>query len=70
MSNKYMSYEYVIISIYTTNYNVWDIVHKSYYHVHENKVDSVKFCLLRNKTYVPVFYRGIKIWVRVQVRMN
>ena len=29
MSNKYMSYEYVIISIYTTNYNVWDIVHKS-----------------------------------------
>jgi len=23
---------------------------------------------LRNKTYVPVFYRGNKIWVRVRVR--
>ena len=25
---------------------------------------------LRNTTYVPVFYRGNKIWVRVRVRMN
>ena len=24
---------------------------------------------LRNKTYVPVFYRGNKIWVRVRVCM-
>jgi len=24
---------------------------------------------LRNKTYVPVFYRGNKIWVQVRVRM-
>ena len=25
---------------------------------------------LRNKTSVPVFYRGSNIWVRVRVRMN
>jgi len=31
----------------------------------------VGICIIvRNKTYVPVFYRGNKIWVRVRVRMN
>ena len=27
-------------------------------------------CYLRNKIYVPVFYRGNKLWVRFWVRMN
>ena len=29
-----------------------------------NKYSSI------NKTYVPVFYRGNEIWVRIRVRMN
>ena len=35
--------------------------------VKSSNIDSYR---LRNKTYVPVFYRGNKIWIRVQVRMN
>jgi len=27
-------------------------------------------CYLRNKTYVTVFYRGNKTWVRVRVRIK
>ena len=30
----------------------------------------VRFAHLRNKTSVPVFYRGNKTWVRVRMHMN
>jgi len=31
---------------------------------------KMKYFYLINKTFVPVFYCGNKIWVRVRVRMN
>ena len=60
MLQPFTFYQHVTLQVLSFQWNIW--------YLGSIHCFQAYFCL-RNKTSVPMFYRGNKIWVRVWVRM-